>query len=99
MFILIMAVMLFGFCVYLFYRWSYSPTAKKIYNFVLKEIAFSLLFFSVNLMGMSFGVQCRYLLVGQNWTASLVVSWLFAILSLVIFLTYVIYYIVCSSEF
>jgi hypothetical protein len=51
------------------------------------------LFFCVNNMGFSFGIQCRYLMFNQVWNAPMILSWVVAIMSLVMLVGYLIYYV------
>lgn len=70
----------------------------KVAGFFLKDVAFTLLFFSVNNMGFSFGLQCRYLLIGQVWEMALYISWILAIMSLVLLIVYLVFYIKSSAD-
>ncbi len=72
---------------------SGKDTLKKVASFFLKDIVFMLLFFSVNNMGFSMGLQFKYLMFGQNWTTPLYVSWALALFSLLILIIYLTYYI------
>jgi hypothetical protein len=57
------------------------------------------LFFNVPNMGFSFGLQCRYLMFGQNWTTPLYVGWVFTGLSLVMLLGYLVWYMARPAAF
>ncbi len=71
----------------------------KVASFFLKDIVFMLLFFCVNNMGFCLGLQFKYLLIGQEWTAPLYISWMLALLSMVILLVYLIYYMKNTLDF
>jgi hypothetical protein len=51
------------------------------------------LFFCVNTMGFSLGIQFRYLMFDQVWNAPMILSWILAILSLIMLVGYLIYYV------
>jgi hypothetical protein len=65
----------------------------KIASFFLKDILFMVLFFCVNTMGFSLGIQFRYLMFDQVWNAPMILSWILAILSLIMLVGYLIYYV------
>jgi hypothetical protein len=69
-----------------------SEKVLRVAVYFLKDVAFALVFISVNNMGFSFGLQCRYLLIGQVWDTPMYVSWAFAIFSIILFIIYLIIY-------
>lgn len=99
MYVAIVGVIIVFLIVYGVGRCIKNEKVQKVGVFFLKDITFSLLFFNISNMGFSFGLQCRYLTIGQVWTTSLYVSWVFALLSLVIMVVYLIYYMKSTIEF
>jgi hypothetical protein len=94
----IVVIVLLFLIIYAVGKCTKKDKVMKVAVFFLKDVAFTLLFFCVNNMGFSLGLQCRYLLIGQTWDAPLYVSWIFALLSLVLFIVYLVFYIKSSID-
>jgi cysteine-rich repeat protein len=89
---MVFLVLAFG-IVYLVGKYKDFKRTLKVGVFGLKNVVFTFLFFSVNNMGFSLGLQFKYLSAGQVWDAFMVVSWLLAILTLVLLAVYLYFYI------
>lgn len=89
---IVFLIVVFG-IVYLVGKYKQYPKTLKVGVFGLKNVVFTFLFFSVNNMGFSLGLQFRYLTVGQVWDAFMAVSWVLAILTLVLMVVYLYFYI------
>jgi hypothetical protein len=99
MYMALVGIILLFLVLYVIGRCSKSEKIMGIGAFFLKDIGFAFLFFNVSNMGFSFGLQCRYLMLAQEWEAPLYLSWVFAVLSLVLLIIYLAYYVKITFEF
>jgi hypothetical protein len=95
----IVFVVLLFLMIYCIGKCTKNEKVLRVAVYFLKDVAFALVFISVNNMGFSFGLQCRYLMIDQVWDTPMYVSWAFAIFSIVLFVTYLIIYALSTEEF
>lgn len=99
MFLAIVVILAVFGMVWLLGRCNHHKGIMKVASFFLRDILFTVLFFCVNSMAFSMGVQCRYLLVGQQWDTPLIISWIVALLSFVLLIGYLAFYCRSYTDF